>query len=148
MAIQNNLIMHILVQTTLVFYIFGSLLVADCVVYSGTVEIVTMCSGPFGRGCDTAEGWYAWCDDHWDSYCCFRVEIPYTMTCEEQEPCKYVCCDFPQTPCGYKNLNPNSAPWWIWLIVAVFSVCLLICLCKSTSWQSRFLKGNHILKIT
>ncbi len=40
--------------------------------------------------------------------------------------------------------NPNSAPWWVWLIVAVLSVFLLICLCLSVgkcfggSWSCCF----------
>jgi len=66
-----------------------------------------VCSNPFCQ-CNGQAGWTAWCDRKWDHHCCFKEGPPSTEVCVEVETCRYVCCSWPQKPCGLKCCDPAT----------------------------------------
>lgn len=58
--------------------------------------------------CNNANGYYGWCDDHWDHHCCFYQPEPHMdpSWCVEVSDCVYQCCTPPQFACGYACCSP------------------------------------------
>lgn len=65
------------------------------------------CNVCSGWDCKCASG-YRWCDKHYDHHCCCNEQEPSTENCVEVDSCHYVCCTWPQKPCGYKCCDPET----------------------------------------
>ena len=75
----------------------------NAVVYNGVHESHNICSHRLIFHCSIVHGYYGWCDNiGWDPYCCWKTSTPpHNMYCNEPITCHYVCCDWPDLPCGY-----------------------------------------------
>ena len=85
-----------------------------CLSLSATGRIINgVHTGPnicHSARCNPDTGYMGWCDDGWDHHCCFREAAPPEGQdqCTELATCHYVCCDWPQKPCGYKCCDPGT----------------------------------------
>lgn len=82
--------------------------------YFGFARTIT-CEGPTSKNiCSNplhhcGGGLHGWCANNYDHHCCCKEPQPSTETCTEPIRCHFVCCSWPQTPCGYDCCNPSNS---------------------------------------